>query len=548
MSTQTLSAEDLAHGGRWLARLWEILPGALAWLFLLSPIILSFIEPILVVYLIIAYDLLWLSKNFGNATRLLRGYARMRRISRALWQDRLADLEDPAAAMVRVGQQLKNGRLNALSRQELREYLRYLKQLMGSDIQILKPDSIYHAAIVATLNEPLEILEGTILYILKTTHRLDRVWLVIAYEERGGPESQRNAEYLIKKYGSQFGYARAIKHPQNIPGEVKAKAGNITYAARKLTEYAASRGIKPDHILVTTLDADNRPHPQYFSHLTFIYASTPNRVRKSYQPLPMFLNNIWDVPAAMRVVASWNSFWILSEATRPHRLRNFSSHAQSLQTLIDTDYWNVRSIVEDGHQFWRTYYRYEGDHQAIPIYIPVYQDAVLANSYFRTFRAQFKQLRRWAWGSSDISYVFVSNLRHKKINWATKWWYFLRLFEGFFTWATAPLILAFGAWIPLLLNSDFSNQVIAHQLPVLASYIQTVAMVGAIATLLVSLATLPPRPARYRRHRHLAMIFQWGLLPFVAIGMHSVAALNAMTRLMLGKYLEFDVTEKAVKK
>ena len=103
---------------------------------------------------------------------------------------------------------------------------------------------------------------------------------------------------------------------------------------------------------------------------------------------------------------------------RPHALRNFSSHAQSLQTLIDTDFWSVRTIVEDGHQFWRTYFRYDGDHQVFPVYVPVYQDAVLAKGYRRTLKAQFIQLRRWAWGASDVAYVIETGFlkRTKLIN------------------------------------------------------------------------------------------------------------------------------------
>src|SRR5262249_50209225 len=139
--------------------------------------------------------------------------------------------------------------------------------------------------------------------------------------------------------------------------------------------------------------------------LSYLYAATTDPLYVSYQPIPLYTNNIWDAPAPMRVITTGNSFWNIVLSMRTHMIRNFSAHAQSLKTLIDTDFWSVRTIVEDGHQFWRTYFRYDGHHEVYPLYVPIYQDAVLSTTYWRTLKAQFVQLRRWAWGASDVAYV-----------------------------------------------------------------------------------------------------------------------------------------------
>ncbi|MBI4100934.1 hypothetical protein HY441_00480 [Candidatus Microgenomates bacterium] len=529
-----------------IGRLFEILPGASAWLFLFSPVILSFIQPLWVAYLIIGYDLLWLVKAFGLNYRLIRGYRRLNQTIRVDWRQRLRDLDDVKKTHARLERQLRQRNLEGSVRMELEHYQHYLKGLLGRQVGVLNPQDIWQAVIVATYNETLDTLEPTIQAVAKSHYPLQKIWLYIAYEERGGKATEKNAHYLVKKYGHKFGQAIAVKHPADLPGEIKAKAGNITYACRKLTTYVRKQGIDSGQVLVTTLDADNRPHPQYFAYLSFIYATSPERTRKSYQPLPMFYNNIWDAAAPMRVIATGNTFWQLMEAMRPHRLRNFSAHAQSLKTLIDTNYWNVASIVEDGHQFWRTYFRYDGDHQVVPLYVPVYQDAVLARGYWRTYKAQFLQLRRWAWGASDIAYVFTNNINNRRLPWLDKWIQFTRLYEGHFSWATAPLILALAAWLPLLLNPSFSNYALAYQLPIIASRIQQVALVGIVVALYVSFVTLPPRPPYYKKTRSLMMVVQWALLPLTTIFFASFAALNAQTRLMLGRYLDkFDITEKA---
>jgi hypothetical protein len=216
-----------------------------------------------------------------------------------------------------------------------------------------------------------------------------------------------------------------------------------------------------------------------------------------------------------------------------------------MASLIETDFWSVRTIVEDGHQFWRSYMRFDGDYQVYPLYIPIYQDAVFTGKYIKTLKAQFGQLRRWAWGASDIAYVvdkgFYTKNNIPKRDLIMK---FGRLVEGHISWSTAPLILAFSAFIPQLLNP---KNYPANQLPVTASRIQTIAMVGILFTLYLSLKTLPPKPDRYKRHRSIFMILQWVYLPVTTILYNSLSAVYSQTRLMFGKYYgEFNVTEKAV--
>lgn len=525
-------------------RLLDTLPALLSWGFMALIVILSLFNIIAVSFIIIAFTLIWLTKVAGYSYRLVRGYTRIRLMEYIDWQQRFTDLDNPAAALERLDLKLARKRLKLVRRSALRSYRKLLLQA-STQKDILKPTKIYHAVIIATYNEAAEIVESTVRAVLNSDYDKQRVFLVIAYEERGGIAVERAAKELIKRYGEQFGCARAIKHPDGIAGEAIAKAGNITYAARWVAQYVQGRGIDPQHVMVTTLDADNRPDKNYLAQLSYIYTITPDRVKKSYQPVPMFFNNIWDVPAFMRVVATNSSFWQLMEAMRPHRLRNFSAHAQSLQTLIDTNYWNVKSLVEDGHQYWRTYFRYDGQHGVVPIFAAIYQDAVLADGYWATFKAQFYQLRRWAWGVSDTSYILVKCFRDRNISWGNKTTQILRHFEGYFSWATAPVVLAFSGWLPLLLNASASNTVLVHQLPRLSSRIQLIILFGLLPPIIASFMSLPKRPSHYGWWRIFMMLFQWITLPVSMIVFGSGAALNAQTRLFLNKPLEvFNVTEK----
>lgn len=512
-------------------RFFEILPGLLSWSILVLPFVLSLFIPTVVALIIIAFFLLWFARAVGLNVRVLQGWRMVQKHQKYNWSKMLDQLEllDPKGHS-----------------KELPKWHYEIIERIANNPTPVKPHEILHAVIIAAYNEGEDVLEPTIQSVLESEYDMKKVILVLAYEGRDGAQSEEAVLKLAKKYGHEFKHALTSKHPLT-ESEVRGKGGNITFAARELQKYLEKENIDPSKVMVTTLDSDNRPHPKYLTALSYMFAATPEPKRASYQPVPMFTNNIWDAPAPMRVIATGNSFWNLVLSLRPHMLRNFSSHAQPMDALIETDFWSVRTIVEDGHQFWRSYFRFDGNYEVYPIYLPICQDAVLSSNYRKTLRAQFVQLRRWAYGASDIAYVaekafFTPNKAPK----ADRLFKFLRLLEGHVSWATAPLILAFAAFVPLLFNPDNYT---ANQLPLIASRIQTIALIGIFITLFLSVRTLPPKPARYKRHRSIFMIVQWVLLPLTTIVYNALAALNSQTRLMFGRYLDkFDVTDKSVKK
>lgn len=510
---------------RWLERL----PAILSWSLLALPFVLSQISPWLTVFFIVFYILMWFARTIVLNIRVLQGYYTMKAHESAPWIDLIKDIEKGEVTVAHPPKwHVKN--------------IARLKEAPA----LIKPDEAIHVMMVASYNESIDIIEPTIQSVLDSDYDMKKVILVMAYEERDGAQSEPAVLEIIDKYGDRFLDAFATKHSLT-PNEVRGKGGNITYAGRILQKRLEDMKIDPERVQVTTLDADNRPHKNYIAALTYLLCLVPEPKYVSFQPIPIYTNNIWDVPALMRVIATGNSFWNIILSLRPHMIRNFSSHAQSMAALIDTDFWSVRTIVEDGHQFWRTYFRYEGRHEVYPIYVPIYQDAVLSDNYRKTLKAQFIQIRRWAWGCSDIAYVWTkAYLTPNKVPKFDKLAKLARLIESHLSWATAPLILAFAAFIPILFNPE---DIAANQLPKVVSNIQTVAMIGLFITMFLSFKSLPPKPLRYKRHHSVFMVLQWVLLPITTILFNSSAALTSQTRLLFGKYLDkFDVTDKAIKK
>lgn len=509
-------------------RFFEMLPGLITWGILALPFVLALLNPRLCVFFIIAYLLLWFVKAIGLNIRALQGYRLLQQHQKLPWPQMLDELG--------------SGKVDQPDRHIPAWHYENILRVNEQPTPI-KPDDITHALIIAAYNETREIIEPTVQSILDSDYDMKKVIVVFAYEGRDGAQSEQAVLEILAEYKSKFKYAFASKHPLTEK-EVRGKGGNITFAAHELTKYIEQQGIDPLSVIVTTLDSDNRPHKYYLPALSYLYAASPDPLHVSYQPIPIYTNNIWDAPAPMRVIATGNSFWNIVLSTRHHMIRNFSAHAQSLKALIDTDYWSVRTIVEDGHQFWRTYFRYDGKHEVYPLYVPIFQDAVLSTTFRKTMKAQFVQLRRWAYGASDIAYVaekgFFTPNKVPKLDLLFK---FGRLLEGHITWAVAPLILAFSAFIPALFHpKDYA----ANQLPIIASHIQTLALVGIVVTLFLSVKMLPPKPARYKHHRTVFMMLQWVMLPVTTICFNSFAALVSQTRLMFGRYFDqFDVTDKA---
>ena len=538
-----MSQPEIPFGKRRpLYRFLEILPGMLSYAAVILLFLLSWLNPFLGALYCLIIIATTLVKAVGVAFRTIQGYKVMKRAERVDWAERLADLENSHDAYER----LRDRRDNSYDFAEHVQNLRLLSAVEGKSEP--KPHEIYHAVIMTAYNEGLETLVPSIEAVRDTTFTNERIIFVLAYEERGGEVMEQNAQELKKMFRGVFGKFLLVKHPDKLRGEIVGKGPNLTYAGKHLAEYVEKKRIPKENVIVTSLDSDNRVSEKYFDYVAYEFCVRPDRQHYSYQPVSLFMNNIWDAPAPMRVIALSNSFFNVITTMRPHLLRNFASHAQPLAALEGMDFWSKRTIVEDGHQYWRSLFYFEGKYAVVPIRVPIYQDAVISDTFVETLKAQFVQLRRWDYGASDVAYVgsylFSQECKVPFWNLFPK---FVRLLDGHVTLAIMAPIVAFGGWVPMLMNLG-SRGVMAFNLPNVVGLIQTIAMIGTIITVIISLQMLPKRPEKYKKNKSFLMVLQWILMPVIAIVYQSAAAFYSQTRLMLGRYMEkFDVTKKVVK-
>lgn len=295
-----------------------------------------------------------------SAFDVTRGYRRLRRNEQVDWNRRLRDLGDPRAAL--GADAAGHSGMFAAARHRTHQ-----SRIALDPARYPHPEQVLNAVIVAAYNESYDVIAPTIRALAGTHYDRARLAVFFAYEERGCMPMLSTARRLREEFVDAFAAFELVCHPRDLPGEIAGKGANISFAGRAVQEWAQQHGIDPSRVLITTLDCDNKPHANYFDCVTYHFIVHANRTRAAFQPVSLFLNNIWEAPAPTRVVASGNTFRNLISSVRPRSLRNFASHSQPLDALIEMDFWSRRTIVEDGHQYWRSYFHFRGDYTVVPI-------------------------------------------------------------------------------------------------------------------------------------------------------------------------------------
>jgi len=525
---------------RFFTRILEIIPGLTAWSILILPFVFAPFFPAAVAYFILAFNLYWFTKILNIMRHLLGGYNRMKATMAIDWLERCrAVTTDPKAYQATLWHEYEKTK----SKHSLRDWQEI--ENLGGNYSVAKDwRDMYHVIFITNFQEEFFVTEPNYESIRDCHYPNDHIIIVSCGEKRDEENYLVVKQQIQQKFGNTFKDIQYYMHEVR-DGEVRGKGSNLYSAAHGFMKYFEAQypDIKPENVMVTTLDADHIMHPEYLANLTYKYIIDPNRSRKTYQPVALLFNNIWDAPSPSRILAIASSFWLVVESMRPYRLKTFAAHSQSLEMLLVTDFWSNKTVVEDGHQYWRTYFAFNGDHEMVGTMIPIYQDCVLASGFWLTMKNQYLQRRRWSWGISDFPFIIKNFIRHPEIPLYEKFLQTFRHFAASISWSTASFLLAF-AWVPLAFNQNFQNAVLAHNVTLFSSNILRLAWVGIFANIWVYLNLLPPLPSYKKKRDYIGMLLQWIIAPVVAI-FFTLPVLESQTRLMFGKYLDvFWVTPK----
>lgn len=410
----------------------------------------------------------------------------------------------------------------------------------------------YHIIFLPTAGEPFEVVDTTFDNLAhKTKYDQKKMIVVLAGEENFKEQFEEVAQKIYEKYKDAFYKIIITLHPANIPGEIRGKGSNLYHAGYQVKKYIDEHHFDYKKIIVSTFDIDTLSDPDYFAYLTHKFISHKNPYQASFQPMAFYHNNIWESDIITRIVANSTTFWLLTDLARPQRLFTFSSHSMSWQALVDIGFWQNNIVTEDSRIFLQCLIHYDGDYEVVPMHIPVSMNTVYVGNWWRSMRSQYKQMRRWAYGVEHFPYMAWQFSKNDKIPRRKKWIYTWNQTEGVYTWATAPLLIFFMGYLPLWLAEKYEmTTVLAQNAPLMLEWLMRFGMIGIILIALMSVVILPPMPRKHKKNiialpfKYIMMLLQWILFPITMIIFGSIPAIDAQTRLMLGKYLGFCITEK----
>ncbi len=403
---------------------------------------------------------------------------------------------------------------------------------------------VRHIIMIMVANEPLEVYKKTLEALTLQTFPLKQIAVVVATEDRI-PQGRIDAESLRSTIGKKFGAYLVSVHPGGIPGEVIGKSSNEAWAARRAKEILIDKlGWDIRYTTITSNDADAILDHQYFAYLTFKFLDDPHRYLKFWQPAIVFYNNIWRIPMPNRVVNAFSNIWQTGLLARKDRLVNFSNYSASLKMIHEIGYWDTDVIPEDYRIFFKSFFALDGKVEVEPIFLPSSADCAESTSVWKTFYNDYQQKKRWAWGVSDIPLFIEMFSKQPHVSFVNKLIRLLRVIVDHLLWPINWFVITAGISIVAITNPNFSRTSLGYALPQISSSVLSVTMIFLFVLIFIELRQRPPRPKGQPRWKSWTAPFEFILMPVVAFFFGALPGLDAHTRLMLGKYMEYRVTEK----
>lgn len=479
-------------------RTLELVPGIFSWSIILSPIWGSILIPHVVAYFILFFDIFWFYKSFSLTITAFIASKKIQVAEKKNWND-----------MAKV---LPNYEKNS------------------------------HVLIIPNYKETVAKIRESLTSVASQTFPTKRIYIVLAMEERE-IEAKERADTLIAEFSDVFGGIIATYHP-DVAGEVKGKSSNQAFGARgAYREFVETGKIDIDHATISSVDADSIFDKQYFAYLSYKFLGDKKRYNKFWQSANVHYSNFWKVPAPIRVLSFFGSLWRTGLLVQGDRLLTNSTYSLSFKMLYDIGFWDTDVIPEDYRIFFKAFYKLKGEAWVNPIFLRTLMDSPLSSTYMKTLKNKYNQDRRWSWGVSDDPLFITWWLTVPNIPFGRKTIMLLHVLMDHFFWPVNWFIITIAANVMPFINPEFSRTALGYNLPRLGGIILTACLFALITMIMIDIKNRPRHQEKLGARQFLFPL-EFVLLPLVGFFLSTLPALISHTQLMLGKRLEYKVTEK----
>ncbi len=308
-----------------------------------------------------------------------------------------------------------------------------------------KVNDLYHWVIIPTFQDPYAMLKDTFESIKNADYDNKKIIITLAWEQ-ADEESFRSIEkQFLEEYSDTFYFINTTLHTKWLVGELQGKGSNVSYAATNTYQKISDLWIDATNILVSVMDSESIVQRTYFNAISLEYCLTSEDMQDKtiYQPMLFLFNRFFSAPFFAKVISLSTTFYILAASIKWIGTRAQAVQVQSLKSLLQTNFYSVETITEDGHQYYRTYCAFDGKFQVKPVYTYVLLEPVIWQTLFESLKLQYNQIKRWAHGALDLPYIMVCFLENKKLPKLRTLYEIFWLTESSVLWSSLQFILFF---------------------------------------------------------------------------------------------------------
>jgi len=186
-------------------RLYEILPGLSIWFTLVGSIVLSFVQPLWMIYVIILFDIYWVLKVLNFSFYLIVAWSRFAHARKTDWKDKLYH-------------------------------------------EVPDWQSKHHVVFLTLYNEGWDVVKTAVQSVCDAAYDTKAFTIVVAGEEREKAHYESILRQIQETFGACFGDVVGTCHPMNLPDEIPGKGSNLHYAERQMQTYIDVKGWSYDDV------------------------------------------------------------------------------------------------------------------------------------------------------------------------------------------------------------------------------------------------------------------------------------------------------------